>query len=124
MFYIPTPGARHVTMLLVLLGFIGMSAPSGKGYIRYWLQNPFSIGVCLWSIGHLIANGKMAVVLIYLTFLVIAILDIASNMARGNKPIYEPNAKSDLVAIVAGVVVYALMLFVFHPYVLGVRVVG
>lgn len=124
MLYVPASGARQLTMLLVLIGFIFMAAAYGKSYLKYWLQNPFSVGVCLWSIGHLIANGKTAVVLIYLTFLVIAALDIVNNMMRGNRSLYEPNAKSDVDAVLAGLAVYALMLLVFHPYVLGVKVLG
>jgi len=124
MLYVPFSGARHITMLLVLLAFICISAFHGKSYIKLWLQNPFSVGICLWSIGHLIANGKTAVVLIYLTFLVVAALDIASNMGRGNRPMFEPRVKSDMIAVVAGLVIYALLLMVFHPYVLGVKVVG
>jgi uncharacterized membrane protein len=124
MLYIPSPGARHITMLLVLLGFICMSAPYGSSHIRKWLQNPFSIGICLWSIGHLIANGKTSVVLIYLTFLVVSAFDIINNMARGNKPMFEPHLKSDVVAVLAGLLIYALMLFIFHPYVLGVKISG
>ena len=124
MLYVPITGAKHVTMLLVLLGFICISAFHGKGYIKLWLQNPFSIGVSLWAIGHLLANGKTAVVLIYVSFLVLALLDIASNMLRRNWAIFEPRARSDVIAIVVGLIIYALLLLVFHPYVLGVRVVG
>jgi uncharacterized membrane protein len=124
MLYVPAFAARHITMLLVLVGFICISAAHGKGHIKLWLQNPFSVGICLWSIGHLIASGKTPVVLIYLTFLVIAALDIISNMVSGNKTIYEPHLKSDMVAILAGLLIYALMLFIFHPYVLGVRILG
>ena len=122
--YEPLSSARHVTMLLVLLGFICISASSGMGYIKLGLQNPFSVGICLWSIGHLITNGKTPVVLIYLTFLIVSVFDIANNMARGNKPMFEPRVKSDVVAILVGLVIYALLLLVFHPYVIGVRVVG
>jgi uncharacterized membrane protein len=121
-FYMPAVGARHIAMLLVLIGFICMAASYGKSYLKYWLQNPFSVGVCFWSIGHLIANGKTSVVLIYLTFLVIAALDIVNNMARGDRPGYEPRLKSDVVAVLIGILIYALMLFVFHPYVLGVKI--
>lgn len=124
LYYVPLPGARHLTMLLVLVGFVCMAASSGQGYIRKWLQNPFSIGISLWSIGHLIANGKTPVVLIYLTFLVVAALDIANNMARGNKPTFEPRLQSDVLAVLAGLLIYALMLFIFHPYILSVKILG
>ena len=59
MLYVPMAGAKHVTMLIVLLGFICISAFHGKSHIKKWLQNPFSIGISLWSIGHLLASGRM-----------------------------------------------------------------
>ena len=124
MLYAPLTGAKHMTMLLALLGFICISGFHGKGYIKKWLQNPFSIGISLWSIGHLLVNGKMPVVLIYLTFLIVSVLDIAANMMRGNRPEFEPKIKSDVIAVVMGLVIYALLLFVFHPYVIGVKLVG
>lgn len=122
MLYMPAADARHITLLLVLIGFICMAASYGKSYLKFWLQNPFSVGVCFWSIGHLIATGKTSVVLIYLTFLVIAALDIVKNMVRGDRSRYEPRLKFDAFAVLIGVLLYALMLLVFHPYVLGVKI--
>lgn len=124
MLYTPLANAKHATMLLVLVGFIFIAASSGKSYLKLWLQNPFSVGVCLWSVGHLIANAKTAVVLIYITLLIVASMDIVNSMARGNRPIFEPNIKSDFTAVVSGLAIYALALFVFHPYVLGVKIAG
>jgi uncharacterized membrane protein len=123
-FYEPPLNMRHIAMLLVLVGFIFMAASYGKSYLKLLLQNPFSIGVCLWSIAHLIANGKTPVVLIYLTLLAIAATDIVNNMARGNRPMFEPNAKFDVIAILVGLAVYVLMLFVGHPYILGIKILG
>ena len=120
--YEPVAGAAHVTLLLVLIGFVLISSFHGKGYIRKFVQNPFSWGVLLWSLGHLLANGKVAVVLIYGLLFVISVVDIAVNMARGNRPVYEPRIRSDIIAVVAGVVIYLLAGLVFHPYVLGVPV--
>jgi uncharacterized membrane protein len=121
--YEPYAGARHVTMLLVLLGFILFGANGGKGYLRLWLQHPFSIGISLWAIGHLLANGKTPVVLIYGTFLVISILDIANGFLREAPVSFEPVIRRDVTAVIAGVVIYAIFLLVFHPYVLGVPVI-
>lgn len=120
--YEPLPAGRHIAMLLVLIGFILISSFHGKGYIRKFVQNPFSLGVAFWATGHLLANGKTAVVLIYATLLVISVLDIAANMMRGEKPVYEPRVRSDIIATVAGVVLYFLGAVLFHPYVLGVPV--
>jgi uncharacterized membrane protein len=121
--YVPYEGARHITMLLALTGFILVGSNEGNGYLRKWLRNPFSIGISLWATGHLLANGKTAVVLIFATFLIISLLDIVANMLRGEKPTHEPKIRRDITAVIAGTVLYAVFLFGFHPYVLGVPVV-
>lgn len=119
----PAPWARHVAMLLVLLGFISLSGFHGKGYLKQWLRNPFSIGIVLWSVGHLLANGMLYDVLLFGTFLVLAMLDIVLSMARGKRPGHEPQIGSDMKAVVAGVALYALFLFGVHPYVFNVPII-
>lgn len=122
LFYQAAPAARHATMLLVLVGFILMASMGGNGYLRKWTKNPFSIGAALWATGHLIANGKAPVVLIFGTILIISLADIAMSSTRGNAAITNPSAKRDLIAVVAGLAVYAVLLLGFHPYVLGVPI--
>ena len=121
--YVPAPWARHVTMLLVLLGFISLSGFHGKGYLKRWLRNPFSIGIVLWSVGHLLANGRLHDVLLFGTFLVVAVLDIVLSMARGKRPGHNPQIRSDMIAVVAGVVLYAVFLFGVHPYIFNVPII-
>jgi uncharacterized membrane protein len=121
--YVPAEWARHVTMLLVLLAFIALSASHGKGYLRLWLRNPMSIGFALWAGGHLLANGKRADVYMFGTFLLIAILDIIFSTVRGKVPQYQPQVRSDIIAVIAGVLLYAVFLFGFHPYVLNLPIV-
>jgi uncharacterized membrane protein len=121
--YYPSDWARHVTMLLVLLAFILIGASHGKGYIKSWTRNPFSIGIALWSAGHLLANGKRTDVYLFGTFLVIALADIVFSELRGKRPSHQPRVRSDVIALVAGLVLYAIFLLGFHPYVLNLPVV-
>jgi uncharacterized membrane protein len=121
--YEPATWARHVTMLLVLLGFISLSGFHGKGYLKQWLRNPFSIGISLWAVGHLLANGMLHDVLLFGTFLVLAVLDIVLSTVRGKRPGHEPQIRSDMIAVVSGVVLYAVFLFGFHPYVLNLPII-
>ena len=121
--YEPPPWARHVTMLLVLLGFISLSGFHGKGYLKLWLRNPFSIGIVLWSVGHLLSNGRPHDVLLFGTFLVLAVLDIMLSMARGKRPGHDPQIRSDMTAVVSGVVLYAVFLFGVHPYIFNLPII-
>jgi len=120
MLYVPSGAMRHATMGLATLGMICIASFHGKSHIRLWLQNPFSIGIALWSLCHLLSVGKTAAVWIWATFLVIAIIDIAVSMARGKKPNFEPRWRSDIIAVIVGLILTALLVTLFHPYVLGV----
>ncbi|MFN4143319.1 NnrU family protein [Aestuariivirga sp.] len=117
-------GLRHLTMLLVLIAFILIGASHGKGYLKKWLRNPMSLGVGLWAVGHLLVNGQRADVWLFGTFLVVAVADIAMSEIRGKRPQHTPRVRSDIVAVIIGMVLYVIFLFGFHPYVLNVPVAG
>lgn len=121
--YTPFAPMRHVTMLLVLLAFICIGASHGKGHLKLWLRNPMSIGIALWAVGHLLSNGHFYDVLIFGMFLLIAVLDIFLSSMRGKRPNYKPRLRSDVIAVVVGVVLYAIFLFGFHPYVLHLPII-
>lgn len=123
-YYDPPAAGRHINMLFSLAGFILLAASHGKGYIRSFVKHPMSLGMALWSTGHLLANGEKAVVVIFAMLLVVSVLDIIFSTARGKVPTHEPRLRSDIVAVVAGVAVYAVLAFGFHPYILNVPVSG
>lgn len=124
MLYQPWVQGKHVVMLLTLLMFILIGASHGKGYIKSVVRHPMSLGIALWSGGHLLVNGERALVWMFGTFFVVALADLIFSFARGKRPTHEPRVRSDIVAVVIGVVLFLVFLLGFHPYVLGVPVVG
>jgi uncharacterized membrane protein len=122
--YTPWAGAKHLALLAVLLTFILFGAAQGKGYIKHYVRHPFSLGIALWAGSHLLANSERAVVWLFGTILVVALADLVFSFARGKRPDHVPEVKSDIRAVVIGVVLYLVFLFGFHPYILGVPVVG
>ena len=120
--YEPIEAMRHVAMGLVLLAFIFIASRDGKGYIRKWVRHPFSIGFALWSFAHLLANGEVYVVPIFATFFAISILDIALGFARGGPHQFTPQLKRDGIAVIAGLLAFAIFAYGFHPYVLDLPV--
>jgi uncharacterized membrane protein len=120
--YDPPAWGRHATMLLVLMAFVFIAASHGKGHLKLWLRNPMSIGIALWAFGHLLANGTRFDVWLFGSFLVLGVLDVILSTLRGKTPSHEPRLRSDVVAVIAGMVIYAAFVLLFHPYVLGVPV--
>lgn len=122
--YTPAPWTRHAAMTLVLLGFIFVGASHGKSYLKRWLKQPMSIGIGLWAVAHLLANGDRPGVVMFAAILALAVIDIILSTARGKVPTHEPRLRSDVIAVIVGIVLYAIFLFVFHPYVLNLPIVA
>lgn len=121
--YWPPEWARHVTMLLVLLAFISLAIYLHKGRLRVWLRHPLSIAVALWATGHLIANGDLGSVLFFGAFLAYALIDIAVQSARGKVADFTVKPRHDVIAPMAGVILYVVFLYL-HPWLFGATVVN
>ena len=122
--YAPAPWTRHAAMGLVLLAFIFIGASHGKGYLKLWLKQPMSIGFGLWALAHLLANGERPDVVLFGSILGLAVLDIILSTLRGKLPHHEPQVKSDVRAVIIGVILYLVFLFGFHPYILNLPIVA
>jgi glucose uptake protein GlcU len=56
-------------------------------------------------------------------FLALSLLDIVVSTVRGKVPHHQPQLRSDIIAVVVGVILYLIFLFGFHPYVLNTPIV-
>jgi uncharacterized membrane protein len=117
--YEPPSWGWHVTMLLTLLSFVALSISFHKGRLKLWLKNPMSIAVALWAAGHLFANGTLPDVVLFGAFLVFALLDIAWCTATGKSPRFEAKPRHDIIAPVAGVILFAAFLYL-HEWIIGI----
>jgi uncharacterized membrane protein len=118
----PPAWGRHVTMVCVLLAMICLASSSFKGRIRKAISHPMLFGIGFWSLGHLFANGDLAALLLFGSFLVFAVIDVFLANAQNRIASFEPKAMHDLFAIIGGVVIYAVF-FMLHPYVIGVAII-
>ncbi|WP_337660651.1 NnrU family protein [Anderseniella sp. Alg231-50] len=107
--YDPIVGSSLGTTVLVLAALVLLASAHGKSHIRLWVKHPMSLGVALWATGHLLVNGNLSEVLLFGGFLTLGVLDIIVNTARGKVPSYEPKLKHDIIAVVAGVVIFGVV---------------
>ena len=112
----PPAWGHQVPFFLMLPVLILMPAADMPGHIRKVVKHPMLIGVILWAAAHLLANGDLASLLLFGGFGLFALFDLFSVNRRGKqrKP-YEPNLKFDIIAVVAGVILYGLIQH-FHAF--------
>lgn len=120
--YTPPTFARHIAWLLMLPVFVLLFAAYLPGRIQATARHPMLLATKLWATAHLLANGNLADILLFGGFLAWAVADRISLKRRPVRPKAELPAGrwNDLIAIVGGVVVYLLVFFHLHAWLIGV----
>ena len=117
----------HIAILLNLVAFIFLAASfSTNNAIRLKLKHPMILGVKVWALAHLLANGTLADMILFGSFLLWSVLDFRSARKR---PIHIPekavvSSKATIIVIVSGIVVWAAFVFGLHQYLIGVSPLG
>ncbi|GJL91822.1 NnrU family protein [Hyphococcus sp.] len=119
--YSPPDAMRHITFLLVPIAFVLLAAaylPAGK--IAAVTKHPMLAGVKIWAFAHLLSNGEVRSVLLFGSFLVYAVIArIAAK--RRDAPIRAAGpVMNDLIAVIVGLAVAAIVALYAHRYVAGV----
>jgi uncharacterized membrane protein len=119
----PPAFMRHVTVALMWPSIVCIAAAYSPGNIKKTLKHPMLVGVKLWAFAHLLANGDLGSIVLFGSVLAWAVVDRISLKRRadpGAPPIPIGGWKNDVVAVIAGTLVYLALGFVFHPLVIGV----
>jgi len=119
----PPAWTRHVAVLLVWPAIICIVAAYIPGNIKRVLKHPMLVGVKLWAVAHLIANGDLGSIILFGAVLAWAVIDRITLKRRtdpGAPPIPAGGVRNDIIAVVVGTLVYLALGFWFHPYVIGV----
>ncbi|VAW17651.1 hypothetical protein MNBD_ALPHA12-2327, partial [hydrothermal vent metagenome] len=90
------------------------------GRIRVLVKHPMLWGTFFWSAGHLMANGDLASVILFGSFLVYSIVDRVASYIKGDPNPVFVSYRSDIIAIVAGTVLYLIFALWIHGYLFGV----
>jgi uncharacterized membrane protein len=127
--WLPPVGMRHAASLLNLFAFILLVAAYVPGNaIKARVHHPMVAGVKLWAIAHLLANGMLAHVVLFGSFLLWAVADfIAARRRDRRNPVVNRSATSltaTLITVVVGVVSWAIFAFWAHGLLMGVKPFG
>ncbi|MET3600618.1 NnrU family protein [Martelella mangrovi] len=125
--YTPPFWMAHVTVLLMLVAMICLSAsffPPGR--IASMAKHPMVLSVKIWAFAHLLANGEAASVILFAGLLIWAVI-LRISLARreraghySRKPFVS--ARYDAYAFVLGIALWGLFIWKLHVWLIGVPV--
>jgi uncharacterized membrane protein len=124
----PPLWTRHLAGLLTLVAFVMLAGAYVPGNaIKSSLHHPMVLGVKVWAGAHLLANGTLAAVVLFGSFLVWAVLDYRS--ARGRDRASQASYPAGrigptLAAVGGGLVAWVAFAFWGHGALIGVRPFG
>jgi len=127
--YTAPAALRHVALVVMLPVFPLLFAAYLPGRIRAVTKHPFLLAVKFWALAHLLANGMLADLVLFGGFLAWAVADRISVKRRPAAETHEVPAAparpaNDAIALVGGLVVYAVFIFWAHRWIIGVSPLG
>ena len=119
--YVPPVGPGLLSSALVLGGLILFFASKMNGHLKRILRHPQMLGTTLWAVSHLLTNGDSRSVALFGALAVWALFEIVMINRRDGLQALAVGAsgKFDLVAVIVGGVVFAVLAH-FHQTLFGV----
>jgi uncharacterized membrane protein len=126
--WMPPVGMRHLAALLTLIAFVLLASAYVPGnMIKSRVHHPMVAGVKLWAFAHLLANGNLAHVVLFGSFLTWAVLLFIASRKRDRRDgtVYAAGqAGATGVAVAIGVASWVAFTFWLHGWLIGVRPFG
>jgi uncharacterized membrane protein len=121
--YSPPTWLRQVALVIMLPVFPLLIAAYLPGRIKTAAKHPMLAALKLWAFAHILANGSLADVLLFGGFLAWAVMDRISLKRRSAPQVLRtapPGPWNDVIAVVLGLAVYALLIGWAHVRLFGV----
>ncbi len=119
---------RHSAALLTLGAFVMIAAAYvPQTHIKARIRHPMVAGVKVWAFAHLLANGTLADVILFGSFLAWAILNYSAALRRdrvANAGYVVGPLSRDMTAVAIGAAMWIVFTFWLHEWLIGVRPLG
>ena len=121
----PPVAMRHLAALLTLIAFVMLvAAYVPRNAIKARLHHPMLLGVKTWAFAHLLANGRLADMVLFGAFLAwaVACYIAARKRDRAAQTQYpQGTASGTALTLALGVALWAAFAFWLHALLIGLR---
>lgn len=119
----PPIWAKHISFALMLPALILLASAYVPSRIRTAVRHPMLAAIKIWAFAHLLANGDVASLVLFGSFLAFAVYDRISVKRRAAAGMIAApragGARGDLIAVVIGAVLYAWLMLGGHARLIG-----
>jgi uncharacterized membrane protein len=128
MVWMPPVGMRHAASLLTLIAFVLLAAAYvPRNAIKARMHHPMVLAVKTWALAHLLANGSLAHIVLFGSFLAWAVLDFIASRRRDRRlgtryPVGTPVGTAT--AVVVGLVAWVVFALWLHGILIGIKPFG
>lgn len=125
----PPPGVGHATAALMWVSMVMLAASQiPRNGIKARLRHPMVLGVKVWALSHILANGTLHDLLLFGGFLVWAVLSFRAARQRDRAALEAgditenppTSAAATVGAVLAGTAVWAALIMAGHLWLIGV----
>jgi uncharacterized membrane protein len=119
----PPLWSRHLALALMLPSMIALVATYIPSHIHHALKHPMLVAIKIWALAHLLANGDLAALILFGSFLAFAVYDRISVKRRHDTgPIGDKSGPwiNDIIVVVLGCALYAVIVLWLHQMIIGV----
>lgn len=124
----PPAALHHLASVLMLGSFVLLVAAYVPGnQIKARLHHPMVLGVKLWALAHMLANGNAAHVLLFGSFLAWGVLDFMAARRRdriAGTQYPQGTGRATGITVILGVATWVVVALWLHGLLIGVRAVG
>ncbi|AFQ49924.1 NnrU family protein [Burkholderia cepacia] len=121
-------GVRHLTGMLTAVAFVLIAASYvPRNRIKTLAGHPMVAGVMVWAVAHLLVNGTMHAAVLFGAFFVWSLVQFIVSRTRDRRDgVRYPAGRlsGDVIAVAAGLIVWAVFALLLHGPLIGVRPFG
>jgi uncharacterized membrane protein len=121
--WVPPLWTRHLAVGLMLPAIIALVATYDPSRIHTVLKHPMLVAIKIWALAHLLANGDLAALVLFGSFLAFAVYDrisIKERQALGPLGTKTGPWYNDLIVLGVGTALYLVILLWAHQFFIGV----
>ena len=121
--WVPPTWTTHLALVLMMISMVLLVAAYVPSNIKRIVGHPMLAAIKVWALAHLLANGDLASILLFGSFLAYAVVDrisVKKRQAVAAAKAPTGGLAGDGIVVVGGLALYAAFAFFLHEWLIGV----